>query len=188
MLGLIAKSFHYRTKSTLIPLYKSLVRPKLEFSAAAWNPWLEKDVECLEKVQRRLVRLLSNVKGATYEEKLNDAGLTTLRDRRERGDLIEAFKTLNGFNNVDQAEWFEISAPDQSRHSTRSASTIASNGVEIDRTNILRERARTETRNQSYRLRTARAWSLLPDAVRNTKSTNAFKNAYDTWKRNPQSQ
>ena len=54
MLGLIAKSFHYRTKSTLIPLYKTLVRPKLEFSAAAWSPWLEKDVDCLEKVQCRL--------------------------------------------------------------------------------------------------------------------------------------
>ena len=187
MLGLIAKSFHYRTKSTLIPLYKTLVRPKLEFSAAAWSPWLEKDVDCLEKVQRRLVRLLSNVKGSTYEAKLNDAGLTTLRERRERGDLIEAFKTLNGFNHVNRSDWFEIAVPDQTRHGTRSTSTIASDGVE-DRTTIQRERARTESRNQLYRFRTARAWNLLPDAVRNAKSTNAFKNAYDAWKKKTQTQ
>ena len=60
VLGLINKSFHYRTKCTLIPLYKSLVRPKLEHAAAAWSPWLEKDIDSLEKVQRRLVRTLSN--------------------------------------------------------------------------------------------------------------------------------
>ena len=84
ILGLIAKTFHYRTKYTLVPLFKSLVRPKLEFAAAAWSPWLEKDIECLEKVQRRLIRMLSNVKGSTYEQKLNDAGLTPLKDRWER--------------------------------------------------------------------------------------------------------
>ena len=77
VLGLIIKSFHYRTKSTLIPLYTSLVRPKLEHAAAAWSPYLEKDIECIEKVQRRLVRTLSNVRGETYEDKLRDAGLTT---------------------------------------------------------------------------------------------------------------
>ena len=101
MLGLILKSFHYRTKQSLIPLYKSLVRPKLEFGVAAWNPWHEGDINCLEKVQKRLIRSLSNVRGTTYEEKLKDAGLTTLKERRERGNLIEAFKTIQGINNVD---------------------------------------------------------------------------------------
>ena len=48
-LGLIIRSFHYRRKSTLVPLYKTLVRPRLEFAAAAWNPMLEKDIDCLEK-------------------------------------------------------------------------------------------------------------------------------------------
>ena len=57
VLSLIGKNFHYRTKSTLIPLYKSLARPKLEFAVAAWCPWLEKDVECMERVQHRLIRI-----------------------------------------------------------------------------------------------------------------------------------
>ena len=182
VLGLITKSFHYRTKSTLIPLFKSLVRPKLEFSAAAWSPWLEKDIECLEKVQRRLIRILSNVRGSTYEEKLKDAGLTLLKDRRERGDLIEAYKTINGFNNVDKSSWFEIADPVQSRQNTRSTSAIDDDGEEVNRSSLLRERARTDLRNQSYRFRTARSWSLVPDAIRNSKTVNGFKNAYDAWK------
>ena len=118
MLGMILKSFHYRTKQTLIPLYKTLVRPKLEFAASAWNPWFEKDVVCIEKVQRRLIRSLSNVRGSTYEEKLIDTNLTTLEDRRKRGDLIETFKTLSGKNNVDKSEWFQIVEEDD-RRSTR---------------------------------------------------------------------
>ena len=59
VLGMILKTFHYRTKQSLIPLYKSLVRPKLEFGVAAWSPWYERDIECLEKVQKRLIRSLS---------------------------------------------------------------------------------------------------------------------------------
>ena len=185
-LGLISRSFHYRTKSMLVPLYKTLVRPKLEFASAAWNPWLEKDIESLEKVQRRLIRMLSDVRGLTYEDKLNDAGLTLLKDRRERGALIEAFKTLNGFNNVIMSDWFDIPEPNPARQSTRSTTSIGTDGNESNRTILLRERPRTEQRNQSYRIKTARAWNLLPDNVRNSRSVNAFKNLYDAWKHQPQ--
>ena len=182
VLGLINRSFHYRTKDTLVPLFKSLVRPKLEFSAAAWNPYLEKDIECLEKVQRRLIRSLSNVRGATYEEKLRDAGLTSLRDRRERGDLIETFKTLNGFNNVKKHNWFEI-PEQQARHATRSTTAVGNDGEIENRISLNRERAKTELRNHSFRFRAARAWNELPDNVRNAKTVNGFKNALDAWKR-----
>ena len=51
LLGMILKSFHYRTKQSLVPLYKTLVRPKMEFAVAAWNPWFDKDIACLENVQ-----------------------------------------------------------------------------------------------------------------------------------------
>ena len=189
VLGLISRSFHYRTKETIVPLFKSLVRPKLEFAAAAWNPWLEKDIECLEKIQKRLIRLLSNVKGLTYEEKLKDAGLMTLKDRRERGDVIETFKTLNGINNVDKSAWFEIPEQEQNRPGTRSHTTIRVDGEDEVRVSLLREHARTDIRKNSFRLRAARAWSEIPDNVRNVKTTNAFKNAYDRWKLNdPKSQ
>lgn len=183
VLGLINRSFHYRTKESLVPLYKCLVRPKLEFAAAAWNPYLEKDIESLEKVQRRLIRSLSNVRGTTYDEKLKDAGLTSLRNRRERGDLIETYKTLNGFNNVDKHGWFDIPEEDPTRSSTRSTTTIGNNGETENRVSLIRERARTGLRNQSFRFRAARAWNELPDFVRKANSVNGFKNAFDAWKR-----
>ena len=112
-LGQMQRAFHYRTKKNLIPLYKTFIRPKLESSVAAWCPWTEMDKKALEKVQERMIRLLSDAKGTTYEEKLKDVGLTTLTERRERGDAIEAFKTLNGFNCVDRNQWFEIESDEQ---------------------------------------------------------------------------
>ena len=42
----------------------------MEHAVAAWSPWLEGDKEELEKVQRRLVRMISDKKGETYEERL----------------------------------------------------------------------------------------------------------------------
>ena len=80
-------------------MYKSFIRPKLEFAVAARSLWTEHDSNCMEKIQRRLVRVvraLSDVRGETNEKKLRDAGLTTLKERRKRGDAIETFKKRNG--------------------------------------------------------------------------------------------
>ena len=74
----------------MIPLYKTFVRPRMEFAVAAWAPWTEKDAAVMERVQRRALRMTSD----SYEEKLAEAGLTTLSERRRRGDMIEVFKTM----------------------------------------------------------------------------------------------
>jgi len=52
VLGQISRAFHYRDRWTFVRLYKLYVRPHLEFSVAAWAPWTQADIECLEKVQR----------------------------------------------------------------------------------------------------------------------------------------
>ena len=97
-LGQIRRTFHYRKKANFIPLYKTFVRPKLEYNIAAWNPWTEPDINTLEKVQERAVRLVSDKSGTTYEDRLKSVGLSSLRERRVRGDAIETFKSLKGFN------------------------------------------------------------------------------------------
>ena len=50
---MISRTFMYKNNVTLLQLYKSLVRPKLEYCIQAWRPYLCKDIELLEKVQRR---------------------------------------------------------------------------------------------------------------------------------------
>ena len=183
-LGQIQRAFHYRKKINLIPLYKCFVRPRLEFAVAAWNPWMEGDIQALEKVQQRLIRMISDVRGTTYTEKLEDAGLTTLVERRRRGDLLETFKTLKGVNRVEKEAWFEVVGSDA--RSTRSTTMVGAEG-ETRRELVLKvERSRLEIRRNFFSVRAAREWNELPDAVKEAKSVNSFKNAYDEWRKTNQ--
>lgn len=91
----------------MLKLYKSLVRPHLEYAVQAWNPYLKGDIDMIEKVQRRFTRMILELQQLTYEERLSS--LTTLFVRRLRGDLIEVYKILNGYGKVDSIVLFEFS-------------------------------------------------------------------------------
>ena len=64
--------------------------------------FLRKDVDMLEKIQRRATKLIPELRDQTYEERLQECGLTTLETRR----LIEVFKILNGYENIDSNIFF----------------------------------------------------------------------------------
>ena len=94
----------YKVKCMIISLYKAIVIPDLEYCMQAWNPYLRKDIELLEKIQRRATKLIPGLKDLRYEER----GLTTLETRRLRGDQIEVFKILNRYENIDSNIFFKI--------------------------------------------------------------------------------
>ena len=87
-----------RTLRTLYVYATALVRPKLEYCVQAWRPYLKKDIDLLEKVQKRATRLMIKDRSLSYEEMLQRLGLTSLETRRLRGDLIEVFKIFKGFD------------------------------------------------------------------------------------------
>ena len=93
-LGMIKRTFSTRNKTVMIKLYKSLVRPHLEYCMSVWRPHYQKDIELLERVQRRALGLIEGFKDLRYEERLLRCNLTTLKVRRLRGDLIETFKLI----------------------------------------------------------------------------------------------
>ena len=77
VLEMINKTFTCKNKSVTIKLYKSLVKPHLDYCIQAWRPHLVKDLETIERVQRRATRMMEECRGRSYEERLKMTGLTT---------------------------------------------------------------------------------------------------------------
>ena len=82
-------------------LYISLVRPHLEFAFSVWNPYRQGEISILEKVQRRASKIPTRLRDLRYEENLQKWGITSLEERRTKGDLIQTYKTVNGLESID---------------------------------------------------------------------------------------
>ena len=138
---------------------------------------LKKDIDELEKVQQRALRLMTNVRGSCYEERLRNAGLTPLTIRRLRADLIEVFKVLNGLYKVREDAWFTRIA--ESSRATRQTVRIDGNGIERRRDMLIVPRARLEVRNNFFSIRAAEEWNSLPDEVKDAETISIFKRKLD---------
>ncbi len=91
-LGIISRTFTYLDKEMFLNLYKSLVRPHLEYASQVWSPLYKKDKIAIENVQRRATKLLCNLRNKSYSERLRSLGLPTLEYRRTRADMVEVYK------------------------------------------------------------------------------------------------
>ena len=88
---------------TFILLFKSLVRPILEYGAVIWSPYLKRQSRLIENIQRRATKLLPDLAHLSYHERLQTLQLPSLKYRRIRGDLIQLYTMVNSgtcdFNN-----------------------------------------------------------------------------------------
>ena len=114
-LGMIKRNFRFKSRSVMLPLYKSIVRPHLDYCVQAWRPHYRKDIDKLEKVQRRATKMVEGLEDYSYEDRLRILGLTTLETRFLRADLVEVFKILRGFENVNPERFFQVVDEDGTR-------------------------------------------------------------------------
>ena len=110
LLGCIRRTYTDKSLQNMINLYKTLVRPLLEYCQQVWSPYLVKDIKKVDDVQRRFTRMINGMKGLSYDQRLQRCNLISLQRRRERSDLVETYKIMNGLTDIK---------PENSFYSTR---------------------------------------------------------------------
>ena len=163
VLGMIKRTFDVRDKNVVINLYKSLVRPHLEYCMSAWRPYLVKDIDLLEGVQRRATKLVQEFPDLSYYDRLKKSNLTSLETKRIRGDIIEIFKIYHGLTDLDPGLFFTPSQIKLRGHNYK----------------IFKDRVFSNVGKYSFSYRVIDEWNSLPESVVNSASLNIFKNSID---------
>jgi len=86
ILGMIRKCFVHMDVKLLRSLYVTFVRPLLEFAIPVWSPFQKGDID-----KHRATRIIPSLKKISYENRVKSLDLTTLLERRQRGDMIQLY-------------------------------------------------------------------------------------------------
>ena len=151
-------------KSTFLNLYKSLVRSILEYGNCVWSPLYKRQSISIENVQRRATKRVQGLFDFSYEERLSYLNLPSLKYRRIRGDLIQLYKLVHGFDNLESSDILKFSH------------NVSTRG---DKYKLYFDRFNTNVRQNAFPLRIIGTWNSLSLGTKDSGSVNCFKNSVD---------
>ena len=163
VLAVIRRSFAHLDDVTLPLLFKTLVRPHLEYGNLIWGPFNRADQRLVERVQRRATRLVERIRHKPYEERLRCLDLPSLYYRRRRGDMIHTYQLLHGGVDADPNTFIALADGTTRGHPLK----------------LHKFPAATRVRRVAFAARIVNDWNGLPAEVACAPSLNAFKARLD---------
>ena len=172
VLGCLRHSFKYLDKDSFTMLYKSIVRPHLEFASCIWNPKTKRYIDMIERVQRRATKMVQGIKDLPYTDRLKELKLETLEYRRMRSDLIETFRILNGIHELDRNCYCSV-CPD--KYLLQPSLAQQTRGHQMK----LQIQDATNARQNFFENRVSQLWNTLSNETVTSKNVNIFKGNLD---------
>ena len=152
------------SRKSFILLYKSLVRPHLEYANVIWFPYLKRQSSAIEKIQRRVTRLLFYPDTLNYRDRMKYLRLPSFKYRRLRADMIQVYKIINGIGDLDCHDFFVKVNTNRTHHSYQKLF------VKYCRTNKIK---------YYFSIRVVPKWNQLSDITKSTETLNALKRILD---------
>ncbi len=166
LIGFIGRTFEYKSEKVIRTLYNSLVRPHLEYYVQFCSPYYRKDVDKLERVKRKITKIIPRLRNKSYEEHLKNSSCLTYPN----ADWV--YKVFKEFDNINVNDHFTI------------------NRANVTRNNGFKFVGKRFTSNEAKHLffnRVVNIWNGLPPHVIDTNTIETCKNWLDKYlKTNPQ--
>ena len=164
ILGTIKKTFSCLDIVMIKKLFVSLVRPVLEYGNCVRSPRFKTDITNIEQVQRRATRLIPELRDKSYKDRLKQLKLPSLFHRQKRGDMIQTFKIIKGFDRIPADKIFKFSSSVTRGHNFK----------------LQKQSCRLDVRKYFFANRVVNDWNSLPPNVVNAETINQFKDRLDS--------
>ena len=167
--------FYTRERHTMLTLFNSLIRPRMEYCCEVWNPDQNKDIGIVEQVQRSFTYRISGMDKFNYWERLQKLNIMSLQRRREKIMITHLWKILHNIN----PNSINITFKEHQR-----SSAIQANIKPLPKLNgkVIQGKLLTKYDN-SFVIKAARLWNALPPNLTRLTTLSLFKNGLDTFLR-----
>ena len=166
--------------------YISLVRSTLEYGSVVWDPYIQQDINAIEKVQRQAARFITkdyrSREPGCVTSMLDRLNLPTLQQRREIDRLVYMFKIVGGMVPAINADEYFIHQRAKRHIKARQfenfqSSNIVEKSVVNNSKGYIVPNSNTEQFRNSFFVKTVIQWNHLEESVVTAETVEGFRSA-----------